>query len=256
MKVVILAGGYGTRISEESYLKPKPLIEIGSKPILWHLMKIYSSYGLTDFIICLGYKGYLIKEYFANYSLHMSNVTFDLRNNKVEIHHDFSEPWKITLIDTGENTNTGGRLKQVFKYLENETFCFTYGDGLANINIDKLIKFHNKHKKIATVTAVQPPARYGALIFKNKKVIDFKEKPKGYGEWISGGFFVLEPNVKKYIANKNSIWEKEPLSKLARTDQLQAYFHKGFWRPMDTLRDKIYLEDLWKNKKAPWKIWN
>ena len=170
MKVVILAGGYGTRISEESYLKPKPLIEIGNKPILWHIMKIYSSYGLTDFVICLGYKGYLIKEYFANYSLHMSNVTFDLKNNKVKIHHDFSEPWKITLIDTGENTNTGGRLKQVFKYLENKTFCFTYGDGLANINIDKLIKFHNKHKKIATVTAVQPPARYGALIFKNKKV--------------------------------------------------------------------------------------
>ena len=255
MKAVILAGGLGTRISEETSLKPKPLVEIGGMPILWHIMKIYSSYGINDFVICCGYKGYMIKEYFANYSLHMSDVTLDLKNDSKEIHHQTVEPWKITLVDTGLDTLTGGRLKRVKKFVDDDTFCFTYGDGVANIDISKLINFHKDKKKIATVTAVQPPGRFGKLEIKNNEVRTFNEKPVGDGNWINGGFFVLEPSVFDYIKDDSTIWEKVPLEKLTQQGSLSAYKHSGFWHSIDTLRDKNHLEELWKTQNAPWKIW-
>lgn len=254
MKVVILAGGLGTRISEESHLKPKPMIEIGGKPILWHIMKIYSSYGLNDFVICCGYKGYVIKEYFANYFLHTSDVTFDMKENKMHTHQSTSEPWKVTLVDTGEVTQTGGRLKRVAEYLK-EDFCLTYGDGVADVNIKELIQFHKSHGKLATVTATQPPGRFGALNLDGTHVKSFKEKPEGDGHWINGGFFILNRKVIDLIENDETVWEKEPLEKLATSDQLQSYFHKGFWQPMDTLRDKTLLEDMWQKGKAPWRKW-
>lgn len=254
MKAVILAGGFGTRISEETSIKPKPMIEIGGMPILWHIMKIYSSYGINDFILCCGYKGYIIKEYFANYFLHNSDVTFDIAQNKMEVHQKFVEPWKITLIDTGINTMTGGRLKRVEKYLDDETFCFTYGDGLSDVNISKLISFHKKRKIAATLTAVQPPGRYGILHLTKDNVDSFVEKPQGDGSWINGGFFVLEPRIIDYIDGDDSVWEREPLQRLAKEGQLLAYKHKGFWHSVDTLRDKNYLEQLWKSN-PPWKIW-
>jgi glucose-1-phosphate cytidylyltransferase len=256
MKAVILAGGLGTRISEETHLKPKPMIEIGGRPILWHLMKIYSSHGINDFVICCGYKGYIIKEYFANYFLHMSDVTFDMKNNKMEVHQGNAEPWKVTLVDTGEDTLTGGRLKRVRDYLtDQEAFCFTYGDGLSNVNISKLVEFHKKQGKLATVTAVQPPGRYGALDIRNDNISDFIEKPKGDGGWINGGFFVLSPKCIDYIDNDKTSWEGQPLVRIAEQGQLAAYQHSGFWQPMDTLREKNLLEDLWFSNEAPWKIW-
>lgn len=256
MKAVILAGGYGTRISEETSNKPKPMIEIGNKPILWHILKIYSHFGINEFVICCGYKGYVIKEYFANYFLHTCDVTFDMKDNSIDIHSKHTEPWKITLVDTGENTMTGGRLKRVSEHVEDETFCFTYGDGVANINIQELIEFHKKEKRKATLTAVNPPGRFGSLEFERGKVLSFKEKPKGDGSLINGGFFVLEPSVLELINGDNCTWEDFPLRILAEKNELSAYFHDGFWQPMDMLRDKNYLEDLWKNKKAPWKIWD
>lgn len=255
MKAVILAGGFGTRISEETISRPKPMIEIGSKPILWHIMKIYSHYGINDFIICCGYKGYVIKEYFANYLLHMSDVTFDLKENKLDINKKFTEPWKVTLVDTGSDTMTGGRLKKIKDYISNETFCFTYGDGLSNVNISKLIDFHKKQNTLSTVTAVQQPGRFGILDFKNNEVKGFKEKPEGDGNWINGGFFVLEPKVFDFIENDSTVWEKEPMEKLASSGQLSAFKHTGFWHPIDTLRDKTYIENLWNTNKAPWKTW-
>ncbi len=256
MKAVILAGGLGTRISEETHLKPKPMIEIGGKPILWHLMKIYSSHGINDFIICCGFKGYVIKEYFANYFLHMSDVTFDMSNNKMKVHQQNAEPWTVTLVDTGEDTQTGGRLKRVATYLKDEkAFCFTYGDGLANIDIAKLIQFHEKHGKLATVTAVQPPGRYGALNRDNDLVTGFVEKPKGDGGWINGGFFVLSPKCIDYIDSDDTAWEQRPLKDIALKGELMAYEHKDFWQPMDTLREKNLLEELWESGKAPWKNW-
>ena len=256
MKAVILAGGLGTRISEETHLKPKPMIEIGGRPILWHLMKIYSSHGINDFVICCGYKGYVIKEYFANYFLHMSDVTFDMKNNKMEVHQGNAEPWKVTLVDTGEDTLTGGRLKRVKEYVKDEeAFCFTYGDGLADVNVAELVKFHKNQGKLATVTAVQPPGRYGALDIKNHQVSQFIEKPKGDGGWINGGFFVLSPKCIDYIENDQSSWEGSPLVTIAKQGELAAYEHSGFWQPMDTLREKNLLEDLWASGKAPWKAW-
>ena len=256
VKAVILAGGLGTRISEETHLKPKPMIEIGGKPILWHLMKIYSSHGINDFIICCGFKGYVIKEYFANYFLHMSDVTFDMSNNKMKVHQQNAEPWTVTLVDTGEETQTGGRLKRVASYLKDEkAFCFTYGDGLANVDITKLIKFHESHGKLATVTAVQPPGRYGALNRDNDLVTGFVEKPKGDGGWINGGFFVLSPKCIDYIDSDDTAWEQKPLKDIAIKGELIAYEHKDFWQPMDTLREKNLLEELWESGKAPWKTW-
>ena len=255
MKAVILAGGFGTRISEETQLKPKPLIEIGGMPILWHIMKTYSHYGINDFVICCGYKGYMIKEYFANYSLHKSNITFDLEKNKIETHSTEVEPWRITLVDTGLNTMTGGRLKRVEKFLDNETFCFTYGDGLSNINIKKLIDFHKSQKTVATVTGVRPPGRFGAMSISNNKVTKFQEKPEGDGDWINGGFFILEPNVFDYIDNDETIWERKPLEKLSSENQLSSFLHPDFWQPVDTLRDKNRLEDLRNSKNPPWKVW-
>lgn len=259
MKCVILAGGLGTRLSEETVLKPKPMVEIGGKPILWHIMKMYSVHGITEFVICAGYKGYVIKEYFANYFLHMSDVTFNMSNNSVEIHKQKAEPWKVTVVDTGENTMTGGRLKRVEPYLEGEAFCFTYGDGVSDVNISDLLSFHKTKGKIATVTAVQPPGRYGSLGFNpndNGLVHHFQEKPEGDGAWINGGFFVLEPEAIDYIKEGDpTIWERKPLEGLANDNQLSAYRHRGFWRPMDTLRDKMNLEDLWNSNKAPWKTW-
>ena len=254
MKAVILAGGLGTRISEESHLKPKPMIEIGGRPILWHIMKIYSSYGINDFVICLGYKGYIIKEYFANYFLHMSNVTFDMANNKMEVHQQSAEPWRVTLIDTGENTATGGRLKRIREYVGNETFCFTYGDGVSDVNIGEIIALHRQHKKLATVTAIQPPGRYGALRIEDVCVRSFQEKPAGDGAWVNGGFFVLEPEIFNYIEGDDISWETEPLQNLANSGQLTSYCHRGFWLAMDTLRDKVQLEELWK-ATPPWKVW-
>ena len=256
MKAVILAGGYGTRISEETSNKPKPMIEIGNKPILWHILKIYSHFGINEFVICCGYKGYVIKEYFANYFLHTCDVTFDMKDNSIDIHSKHTEPWKITLVDTGENTMTGGRLKRVSEHVEDETFCFTYGDGVANVDIQKLIEFHKREKRKATLTAVNPPGRFGSLAFERGKVLSFKEKPKGDGSLINGGFFVLEPSVLDLISGDDCTWEDFPLRILAEKNELSAYFHDGFWQPMDMLRDKNYLEDLWKNKKAPWKIWD
>jgi len=256
MICVILAGGLGTRISEESNLKPKPMIEIGGKPILWHIMKIYSSHGINEFIICCGYKGYIIKEYFANYFLHMSDVTFNMHDNSIEFHNQKAEPWKITLIDTGDESQTGGRLKRVKSFLTNEdSFCFTYGDGVSDVDISASILFHKKHKKLVTVTAVQPPGRYGAIISEGNNVTGFFEKPKGDGGYINGGFFVLSPKVIDYIENDYTSWESEPLTKLAQEGQVQAFEHHGFWQPMDTLRDKNFLENLWMQNNAKWKIW-
>ena len=254
MKAVILAGGLGTRISEESHLKPKPMIEIGGKPVLWHIMKSYSHYGITDFIICLGYKGYVIKEYFANYFLHMSDVTFYMAKNRMEVHQGYAEPWRVTLIDTGQDTLTGGRLKRVREHVGEETFCFTYGDGVADIDLQSLIDFHRAHGKHATVTAIQPPGRYGALDMDASVVRSFQEKPAGDGAWINGGFFVLEPTVFDYIEGDHMSWESQPLQQLASEGQLMAYQHGGFWQAMDTLRDKHHLEDLW-NGSPPWKLW-
>jgi len=254
VKAVILAGGLGTRISEESVVRPKPMIEIGGMPILWHILKIYSSHDIHDFIICCGYKGYLIKEYFANYFLHMSDVTIDMSHNSVEVHHKKAEPWKITLIDTGEVTQTGGRLKRVADYLDSD-FCMTYGDGLGAIDISASVAFHRKHGKLATMTAVQPPGRFGALEIEGTVVRSFLEKPQGDGGWINGGFFVLKPDVLDLIESDATIWERRPLESLAKDRQLQSYFHNGFWHPMDTMRDKSYLEELWSAGKAPWKSW-
>lgn len=254
MKAVILAGGLGTRISEESHLKPKPMIEIGGKPILWHIMKSYSHYGINDFVICLGYRGYVIKEYFANYFLHMSDVTFDMANNQMEVHQRYAEPWRVTLIDTGLDTLTAGRLKRVRDHVGGESFCFTYGDGVSDINIGALIEFHRAHGKHATVTAIQPPGRYGALNMQGDAVHSFQEKPAGDGAWINGGFFVLEPSVFDFIEGDQTSWEGAPLVKLAEQGQLMAYQHAGFWQAMDTLRDKTHLEDLWRTN-PPWKVW-
>jgi len=256
MKAVILAGGMGTRISEESAARPKPMIEIGGRPILWHILKIYSSHGINDFVICLGYKGYIIKEYFANYFLHMSNVTFDMANNRMDVHQNNTEPWKITLVDTGEQTMTGGRLKRVRSYLGDDDFCFTYGDGLGDINITELIKFHQAHGQSATLTATQPPGRFGALKLNGNQVAGFQEKPQGDGGWINGGFFVLSPKVIDRIDGDDSVWEQEPMETLAHDGQMSAYLHHGFWQPMDTLRDKLQLEQLWASGKAPWKTWD
>ncbi len=255
MKAVILAGGLGTRISEESHLKPKPMIEVGGKPIIWHIMKIYAHYGINDFVICLGYKGYVIKEYFANYFLHMSDVTFDMVENSMHIHQRHAEPWRVTLVDTGENTGTGGRLRRVRDYLGDETFCFTYGDGVSNVDIPALIEFHRQHGKLATVTAVQPPGRYGALDVQGQSVIGFQEKPLGDGGWINGGFFVLEPQVLDYISGDATGWEHEPMRGLSRDGQLMSHLHRGFWQPMDTLRDRVLLEERWQSGKAEWQVW-
>jgi len=256
MKAVILAGGFGTRISEETHLKPKPMIEIGGMPIIWHIMKIYSHYGINDFIICCGYKGYVIKEYFANYSLHRSDITIDIASNKIEVYQRRVEPWNISLIDTGENSMTGGRLLRVSNYLKDEDmFCFTYGDGLADVNIENLINFHINHKKEATILATYPPGRFGSLNIENSKVKEFIEKPIGDGALINGGFFVLSPKVFKRISGDECIWELEPMKSLSNDGELMAYQHKGFWQPMDTLRDKNYLEKLWLNDEAPWKKW-
>lgn len=257
MKAVILAGGFGTRLSEETVLKPKPMIEIGNRPILWHIMKIYSAYGVDDFIICCGYKGYVIKEYFANYFLHMSDVTFSMKDNKMQVHQNNAEPWTVTLVDTGENTLTGGRLKRVADYVKDETaFCFTYGDCVGDINISELIAFHRSSGKLATLTATRPPGRYGAVKFGPDNLIEhFQEKPDGDGSWINGGFFVLSPNVIDRIQDDLTSWEGEPLSGLAHDGQLAAYRHAGFWQPMDTLREKVMLNELWDSGKAPWKVW-
>jgi glucose-1-phosphate cytidylyltransferase len=257
MKAVILAGGLGTRLSEETDTKPKPMVEIGGKPILWHIMKIYSAHGINDFIICCGYKGYLIKEYFKNYFLHQSDVTFEMQDNSMKVHQNNTENWKVTLVDTGESTNTGGRLKKVKEYIKDEkAFCFTYGDGLGDINISALIKFHREHGKQATLTATRPPARYGALRFGPKNIIEnFKEKPKGDGSWISGGFFVLTPSVIDLIKDDKTSWEKETLKVIAKNKQLYAFKHDGFWQPMDTLREKNLLNELWAKDNANWKIW-
>lgn len=256
MKAVILAGGYGTRISEETHLKPKPMIEIGGKPILWHIMKIFSAHNVQDFIICLGYKGYLIKEYFMNYYIHNSDITLDLKKNTTKIHQNYSEPWTVTLVDTGEHTMTGGRLKKVRHYLGDEDFFFTYGDGVGNVNITELYEFHQNQKTLATVTVVQPPGRFGSLSFENCIITEFREKPPGDGSWINGGFFVLNTSViDRYIKGPETVWERDPMENLARDRQLSAYIHRGFWRPMDTLRDKNRLEDLWESGQAPWKVW-
>jgi len=256
MKAVILAGGLGTRISEETHLRPKPMIEIGGKPILWHIMKSYSAHGVNDFVICCGYKGYIIKEYFANYFLHMSDVTFDMVHNRMEVHEQKAEPWRVTLVDTGEDTMTGGRLRRVKDYLKDEeAFCFTYGDGVADVDIAASIAFHKAHGKLATVTAVLPPGRFGALAREGDAVRGFIEKPRGDGGWINGGFFVLSPKVIDYIAADSTSWELEPMAKLAAENQLHAFEHNGFWQPMDTLREKNLLEDLWASGEAPWKQW-
>jgi len=256
LKAVILAGGIGTRLSEETSTRPKPMVEIGEKPILWHIMKIYSTYGINDFIICLGYKGYVIKEYFANYFLHTSDITFDLNQNKTSIHQNSSEPWKITLVETGESSMTGGRLKRVAPYLNGEDFCFTYGDGVADVNISRLLAFHKEQGKQATVTAVQPPGRFGVFnINENNLALSFREKPQSDENWINGGFFVLSAKVLDLLENDNSVWERGPLETLAKKEQLSAFRHRGFWYPVDTLRDKIYLNGLWQSGKAPWRTW-
>jgi glucose-1-phosphate cytidylyltransferase len=255
MKAVILAGGLGTRISEETVLKPKPMVEIGGRPILWHVMKIYSAHGINDFIICAGYKGYVMKEYFANYFLHMSDVTFDLSENRMEVHRRRSEPWRVTIVDTGEATMTGGRLRRVRDYIGTDTFCFTYGDGVGDIDITRAIAFHREQGRKATLTGVQPPGRYGALEIEDTGVTRFQEKPEGDGGWINGGFFVLEPAVIEVVDDDATMWERKPLETLAAQRQLSIYKHAGFWQPMDTLRDKMLLEDLWASGKAPWKVW-
>ncbi len=255
MKAVILAGGLGTRISEETGVRPKPMVEIGGRPILWHIMKIYSAHGIDEFIICLGYKGYMIKEYFANYFLHMSDVTFDVEHNRMEVHHKKAEPWRVTLVDTGEHTLTGGRLARVASYLGSGTFCMTYGDGVADLDIGKLLSFHRGHGRLATLTAVQPPGRFGAMRLEGDIVRHFQEKPAGEGGWINGGFFVLDSRVLPYIGGDDVLWEKEPMEHLAAEGQLAAFRHPGFWQPMDTLRDKNHLEELWASGRAPWKVW-
>lgn len=256
MKAVLLAGGLGTRLSEETESKPKPMVTIGDKPILWHIMKIYTAHGITDFIICLGYKGYAIKEYFQNYFLHTSNVTFDIRNNRMEVHHADSEPWRVTLVETGLNTMIGGRIKRALPYIgSDEMFCLTYGDGVGDVDIMASIELHKREGGLATVTAVQPPGRFGALKLNGARVTGFQEKPVGDGGWINGGFFVLSPKVGKYIEGDDTVWEREPMERLAADGQLSAYFHHGFWQPMDTLRDKRHLEELWVSGKAPWMIW-
>jgi len=256
MKVVILAGGFGTRLSEETVVRPKPMVEIGGKPILWHIMKIYSHYGYNDFIVCLGFKGYMIKEYFSNYFLHMSDVTFDMCTNTMEVHHQKAEPWRVTLVDTGQDSMTGGRVKRVASYVGDETFMLTYGDGLADINIARLVEFHREHGKAATLTATQPVGRFGALkLGESSQVEAFHEKPVGDGGWINGGFFVLEPSIFERIAGSSTVFEKEPLESLSRDGELVAHRHSAFWQPMDTLRDKIYLEELWDSGRAPWKVW-
>lgn len=255
MKAVILAGGLGTRLSEETVVRPKPMVEIGGKPVLWHILKIYSSHGINEFVICLGYKGYLIKEYFANYFLHTSDVTFDLPSNRMEVHHRHAEPWRVTLVDTGEATQTGGRLRRAAEYLDGSTFCFTYGDGLSDVDLGREIAFHRSQGTLATVCAVQPPGRFGALGIDGTRISRFSEKPQGDGTWINGGFFVCEPGVLDYIPGDDTIWEREPLESLARDGQLSAFTHDGFWQPMDTLRDKLRLEQLWQDGNAPWKQW-
>lgn len=256
MKAVILAGGLGTRLSEETSTRPKPMVEIGGKPILWHIMKMYSAHGINDFIICCGYKGYVIKEYFANYFLHMSDVTFSMRDNTMEVHDKRAEAWNVTLVDTGDDSMTGGRLRRVAEYVKDEeSFCFTYGDGVGDIDIGATIAFHEKHGKAATLTATYPPGRFGALDIRQGQVLNFKEKPKGDGAMINGGFFVLKPEVLKYISDDSCVWEQEPLMTLASDEQLMAFEHQGFWQPMDTLRDKHLLEELWMSGKAPWKSW-
>jgi glucose-1-phosphate cytidylyltransferase len=257
MKAVIFAGGLGTRLSEETSIRPKPMVEVGNRPILWHIMKTYSAHGIDEFIICCGYKGYVIKEYFANYFLHMSDVTFDLRYNHMNVHSGNAEPWKITLIDTGETTMTGGRLKRVREHIGSETFCLTYGDGVSDVNVTELIKFHQSQGSLATLTAVQPPGRFGAIALHEgqTKIESFQEKPEGDGAWINGGYFVVEPQVIDFIEGDETVWEQGPLTKLANMDQLSAFRHSGFWQPMDTLRDRTKLEELWASGKAPWKVW-
>jgi glucose-1-phosphate cytidylyltransferase len=256
VKAVILAGGLGTRLSEETSVRPKPMVEIGGKPILWHIMKIYSAHGVNEFLVCLGYKGYMIKEYFANYFLHTSDVTFDIAANRMEVHSNNAEPWRITLLDTGESTMTGGRLLRARKYLEAEkAFCFTYGDGVADVNVDRLIEFHASHGKLVTLTGTQPPGRFGALVTRGDELVSFQEKPFGDGGWINGGFFVLSPGVFDYLGDDTTIWERDPLQNLAAAKEVMVYRHSGFWQPMDTLRDKTHLEELWQAGKAPWKVW-
>lgn len=255
MKAVILAGGFGTRISEETNLIPKPMIEVGGRPILWHIMKIYSHWGINDFIVCLGYKGYVIKEYFANYFLHMSDVTFDIKNNRMEVHSNLAEPWRVTLIDTGTETMTGGRLKRVRPYLGNETFCMTYGDGLSDLNIRALVDFHKKHGRAATVTAISPPGRFGVLEIEDDVVRNIHEKPETSEALINGGFFVLEPEVLDLVEGDEISWERQPMERLALSGQLASFIHRGFWQPMDTLREKRFLEELWQSGRAPWKLW-
>ncbi|SEK57096.1 glucose-1-phosphate cytidylyltransferase [Roseateles sp. YR242] len=256
MKAVILAGGLGTRLSEETSTRPKPMVEIGGKPILWHILKMYSHHGVNDFVICCGYKGYVIKEYFANYFLHMSDVTFDMRSNRMEVHHKRAEPWNVTLVDTGDDSMTGGRLHRVADYVRNEdAFCFTYGDGVSDLNIGAAIEFHRQHGKAATLTATFPPGRFGALDIENNQIKRFMEKPKGDGAMINGGFFVLSPRVLDYLEDDNTVWEQQPLQRLAADGELMAYEHHGFWQPMDTLRDKTHLEELWASGRAPWKTW-
>jgi glucose-1-phosphate cytidylyltransferase len=255
VKAVILAGGLGSRLSEETTLRPKPMVEIGGKPILWHIMKIYAAHGIDDFVVCLGYKGYVIKEWFANYALHTSDVTFDLGTGEMQVHHSTTEPWRITLVETGEETMTGGRLKRVLPYVGDETFCFTYGDGVADVDVTKLVAHHRAGGGLATVTAVQPSGRFGALEISGDRVSGFLEKPRGDGAWINGGFFVLEPGVGRYIDGDASVWEREPLERLAAEGQLRAYFHRGFWHAMDTLRERQELEDMWASGGAPWCVW-
>jgi glucose-1-phosphate cytidylyltransferase len=256
MKAAILAGGLGTRISEETATRPKPMVEIGGRPILWHIMKIYSHYGINDFILCLGYKGYVIKEYFANYFLHMSDVTFDMRDNTMKVHQASAEPWRVTLVDTGDNTQIGGRIKRILPYVESdEAFCVTYGDGVGDVDIGEVIALHKRENVLATVTAAQPPGRFGAIRFEGRRVTGFQEKPEGDGGWINAGFFVLSPKVGSYIDGDNTVWEREPMERLAAENQLAVHFHKGFWQPMDTLRDKRHLEELWANGTARWKKW-
>jgi glucose-1-phosphate cytidylyltransferase len=255
MKAVILAGGLGTRLAEETAVRPKPMVEVGGKPVLWHILKTYSHHGINDFVICLGYRGFVIKEYFANYFLHMSDVTFDLAENRMEVCHRHCEPWRVTLVDTGDSTQTGGRLKRVRDYLDDEAFCFTYGDGLADVNVRALVDFHHAQGRLATLTAVQPAGRFGALDIEGRLIRRFEEKPQGDGAWVNGGFFVLQPQAVDLIAGDSTVWEREPMEQLARDGELAAFTHRGFWQPMDTLRDKTRLEDLWLSGAAPWKVW-
>ena len=255
MKCVILAGGKGTRIAEESNTRPKPMVEIGAQPILWHIMKLYASFGVTEFVVCLGYKGYMIKEYFANYALHMSDVTFDMRSKRMDVHQSSAEPWSVTLVDTGEKTGTGGRLRRVRAYVGDEDFCFTYGDGVSDVDIGRLVAFHRKQGTIATVTATQPPGRFGVLTMNGARITAFEEKPPGDAGWVNGGYFVLSPKAIDYVSGDDTVWEREPMERLSKEGNLSAYQHRGFWQPLDTLRDKDLLNDLWDAGKAPWKVW-